>query len=302
MTKIKRARSLEKKRNVAGYVFILPFIIGVTLMFIPMLIQVFRMGFADVLVGEGRYTLRPAGFAYYIELFTKDAWFMQLAATSIKDALIDFVCILFFSFFIAVLLNQKFHGRSLARVIFFLPVILVTGVVAKIDAAELTSTMGSMDTASIGGGMAVSLPNVSDMLRESNVLGTQFTAVIEAVIGRMGVMTTGSGVQILLFLSGLQAISPSVYEAAAIEGCSGWETFWKVTLPMMSPIILLNSIYTLIDTMTNTNNPVVSALLNATNTQKYSYAAARSSLYLLIVGLLVGLIFLIGRKLVYYRE
>jgi ABC-type sugar transport system permease subunit len=229
---------------------------------------------------------------------------MQLTWTTVTKCLVDFICILFFSFFIAVLLNQNFRGRSLARVLFFLPVVVMAGIVAQVDSGSLANAVGSLDSmVDVGTQSAVTLPTVADMLQNGAVLDGSITSVITAVIDRMSVMVNGSGVQILLFLSGLQAISPAIYEAASIEGCSGWETFWKITLPMMSPIILLNAVYTLIETFTGTNNPVIAQILHMINNNyKYSEAAVRSLIYLLMLALLVGVVFLVGRKFVYYRE
>lgn len=301
----KRAKSLEYKRSYVGYAFIGPFIIGIVFVFIPMIVQTVLLSFNHVILPSSQesYSLKFAGLKYYIEFFTKDAWFMQLTWNTVQNSLIDFVCILFFSFFIAVLLNQKFKGRSLARVIFFIPVIILSGVIGLVDSGNLASSVGSLDSmVDVGAQTSIALPTVADLLQKSNILASRPLAIITAVIDRMPIMTTFSGVQILLFLSGLQAISPSVYEAASIEGCSGWETFWLITLPMMSPMILLNSVYTLIDTFTNSNNALIVALLNSTKNLNYSYAATRSVIYLIILGFFVGLLFLTGRKIVFYRE
>ncbi|MBR7093066.1 MAG: sugar ABC transporter permease [Clostridia bacterium] len=303
----KKIRSLERKKSYAGYFFVLPFIIGVCFVFLPMIIEMIRLSFSTMIkptVAGQSYTLDFAGLTYYKVFFTKDAWFLQLTWTTALNSLIDFICILFFSFFIAVLLNQEFRGRSLARVLFFIPVVVMTGVIAQVDSGSLANSIGSVDSiVDVGAQTAVSLPTVADLLQGSNVLDSRLVSVITAVITRMSVMVNGSGVQILLFLAGLQAISPAVYEAASIEGCSGWETFWKITLPMMSPIILLNAVYTAIECFTNTNNTVIRALLNMVNNQhKYSEAAARAVIYLLIVAVVVGIIFLLGKKLVFYRE
>jgi len=297
--------SLEYKRNHAGYAFVAPFIIGILFVFLPMIIQTVLLSFNHVILPSSQesYSLKFAGSKYYVDFFTKDAWFMQLTLNTVVDSLIDFVCILFFSFFVAVMLNQKFRGRSFVRVIFFIPVIALSGVIGLVDSGNLASAIGSVESmVDVGAQTAISLPTVADVLNKTQILTGAPLAIITAVIDRMAIMTTFSGVQILLFLSGLQTISPSVYEAASIEGCSGWETFWLITLPMMSPIILLNSVYTLIETFTDSNNPLIMALLNATRNLNYSYAAARSVIYLVIVGFLVGIIFLIGRKLVFYRE
>ncbi len=304
MTGTKHRRvSLERKRSYAGYLFILPFIIGLFVIFLPMLIQLFLMSFSIFESADSTFSYGAAGFAYYKEIFTKDSWFLQLYASTISTSLIDSVCILLFSYFVAILLKQKFRGRAAARTIFFLPVVLVAGIVGRIDSTNLaTSVSGIQSAVDIGAQTGITLPNVTDILSSKHLINDQLLGIVTAIVDRLGVMVTSSGVQILLFLAGLYSISESIYESAAIEGCSGWEMYWKITLPITSPIILLNSVYTLIDTFTNTNNPLIAALLNMTNNQKFSESASRSVIYLLVVGILVALIFLFGRKFVYYRE
>lgn len=298
-----RRVSLERKRSYAGYLFILPFIIGLFVIFLPMLIQLFLMSFSIFESADSTFSYGAAGFAYYKEIFTKDSWFLQLYASTISTSLIDSVCILLFSYFVAILLKQKFRGRAAARTIFFLPVVLVAGIVGRIDSTNLaTSVSGIQSAVDIGAQTGITLPNVTDILSSKHLINDQLLGIVTAIVDRLGVMVTSSGVQILLFLAGLYSISESIYESAAIEGCSGWEMYWKITLPITSPIILLNSVYTLIDTFTNTNNPLIAALLNMTNNQKFSESASRSVIYLLVVGILVALIFLFGRKFVYYRE
>ena len=268
-----------------------------------MLIQLFLMSFSIFESADSTFSYGAAGFAYYKEIFTKDSWFLQLYASTISTSLIDSVCILLFSYFVAILLKQKFRGRAAARTIFFLPVVLVAGIVGRIDSTNLaTSVSGIQSAVDIGAQTGITLPNVTDVLSSKHLINDQLLGIVTAIVDRLGVMVTSSGVQILLFLAGLYSISESIYESAAIEGCSGWEMYWNITLPITSPIILLNSVYTLIDTFTNTNNPLIAALLNMTNNQKFSESASRSVIYLLVVGILVALIFLFGRKFVYYRE
>ena len=304
MPGVKRQKaSLERKRSYAGYLFILPFIIGLFVIFLPMIIQLFLMSFSVFNSADSTFSYGAAGFGYYKEIFTKDSWFLQLYTSTISKSLIDSVCILLFSYFVAILLKQKFRGRAAARTIFFLPVVLVAGIVGKIDSGNLaTSISGIQSSVDVGVQAGITLPNVTDILSSKNIISSDLLNIVIAVVDRLGVMVTSSGVQILLFLAGLYSISESIYESAAIEGCSGWEMYWKITLPITSPMILLNSVYTVIDTFTNTNNSLIAALLNMTNNQKFPEAASRSVIYLLVVGILVALIFLFGRKFVYYRE
>ncbi|HZK33792.1 MAG TPA: sugar ABC transporter permease [Bacillota bacterium] len=299
---------LDSRRAMMGYLFVLPFIIGLLTFFLIPLIQslVFSMNVLEV--APGGYTLRPVGTQYYrhalleyISVQNESQSFVTLILFAIGEMASQVLLVIIFSFFAASLLNQKFRGRSLARSIFFLPVILMSGVILSVDSGDLLqSAMGLTQTDSGEGTFqAVELARILLSTR----LSPGFVDFIVSAVNRIYEIVSASGVQILVFLAGLQSISPSLFEASNIEGATAWENFWKITFPMVSPLILVNTVYTIIDTMTNANSPVMQVIRDeAFQNARYGLSAAMSWIYFVAVIVVVGVIAGIMSKLVFYQE
>lgn len=286
----------------AGWFFIAPFVIGVILIFAGIVVDSIRYSFSDIVITGTGYTLDFVGWKNYKYALTVDPDFVRLVVTTFGDfALTTFVTI-FFSLFIAMVLNQKMRGRGFFRAMFMLPVVLATGIVAQADASnalmERYQDMSGieMGNAALGGlDLAQTLQN---MYIDSSVVD-----FITGLINNIYSVVNYSGVQILLFLAALQAISPSIYESARMEGATGWESFWKITLPIVSPIIYVNTIYTAVDSFTRADNSVMS-LISTTMVGKTDYGGgtAMAWVYFLLILLVLGAISLISRRLVYYQE
>lgn len=207
-----------------------------------------------------------------------------------------------FSFFVALILNQKFKGRALVRSIFFLPVILSSGVILKLDtdnalmaAVAQTVDMSTQGTTGI-------TDAIQSILRTSGVGVRAFEELFE-VIDNIYDVAISSGIQIIIFLSGLQTISTSMYEAADIEGCTKWESLWKITFPMISSLFLVNWVYTVIDFCMRSDNEIIDLITKFMNTQlNYGVASAMSWAYFVIVIAIIGISSLIISKGVYYYE
>ena len=216
--------------------------------------------------------------------------------------------IILFSLFIAVLLNQKMIGRAGFRAIFFVPVVIGAGIIAKIDAtaSEIMDAMMSMEEIDLGmvnndGPSLNALVSSMDISRLFSNLGFGggFIAIITGLVSRIYDIVNRSGVQMLIFLAGLQSISPSIYESCQMEGATGWETFWKITFPMISPMILANSIYTVIDSFTAESNEVMQMILEIDDVGLHS-AGAWAYFFVVIISL--GLVALIAKKFVFYQR
>ena len=201
--------------------------------------------------------LTPMGTGNYSYAFGTDPQFNQLLVNEIGRMAINVVATLILSFVIAVILNQKFKGRIICRVIFFLPVILSSGVLPGIETSnDILNLMNSINqSVQETSGVNVSAA-LQDLLSVSGV-GSGVFKVIFQMIDAIYDIVMASGIQIIVFLSGLQSISPSLYEAADVEGCSAWESFWKITFPMVSPLLLVNCIYTIIDFFMKNDNRVI---------------------------------------------
>lgn len=308
---------LLERRNLAGYVFILPFVIGLLLIFIPSVVQSFIFSRNQIIIQPtGGYKLSPVGFSNYIKAFGTDPNFRIYLLNNLRDIIINLPVILIFSFFMAILLNRKkFPGRTVFRIIFFLPVIIYTGIAATAgmtsgsgDTAEVAAQVFADPTIASGGstsmqsgiqslvGMAMNI----EIIIQSLHIGAWLMNFISLSISRLEWIIQSSGVQIIVFLAALQGVPTSVFEAASVEGLTQWEMFWKITLPMVSSMILVNAIYTIVDSFTNTRYTLLTYIqAQATD---MSYSCALSFIYFICSTLLIGLITLILSRFIFYNE
>ena len=196
-------------------------------------------------------------------------------------------------------LNQKMLGRAAFRAIFFVPVIISTGLMDSINGKDIASSQmsGGIDDGSGSSGI-INIMQVEALFREMAIGGELVTYVVNLVNDIYDIINY-SGVQMLIFLAGLQSISPAIYEACQIEGASGWETFWKITFPMISPMILVNAVYTVIDSFTRSNNPAMSFIAKYPEAE---VSLAMSWMYFLIVMLIIGVIAAIASSFVFYQR
>lgn len=302
MEKQKKLAGLQRRKAVAGYLFILPFIVGFLVFMVQPLAQSLYMSFCDVQVGAGSFSPQFKGLFNYVRTFTIDPEFNRLLSEEISRMFINSLAIMVFSFFVALILNQKFRGRALVRAVFFLPVILSSGVIIGVETdnalmASIEAAVG--ETAASG----VSITNTIEEILKTAGIGTRaFETVFEIVDGIYDV-AIASGIQIIIFLSGLQTISTSMYEAADIEGCTKWESLWKITLPMVSSLFLVNWIYTIVDFCMRSDNEVIEKISEEITIQiNYGFASAMSWVYFGVVIAIIGVTSLIISKGVYYYD
>ncbi len=302
--KKKTKMTLATKSAIAGYLFILPFIIGfIAFMVIP-LFQSLRMSFSTVTVNPslGGFVMEFAGLANFNEAINVDPEFKILLIENLRGMLLDLPATLIFSFFIALLLNQTFKGRGFVRAIFFMPVILSSGVIVGLEYNnELLASMKDVIAETTNASSITTV--LQDMLVTEGSKAGDFFMFVFDLIDHVYDIAIQSGIQIIIFLSGLQTISPSMFEAAKIEGCTAWECFWKITLPMVSSLILVNIIYTIIDYFCRSDNEVmeyISETMIARMT--YDLSAAMAWIYFVCCMVIIGIISLIISKKVYYYE
>ena len=249
---------MQQRRARTGYLFILPFIIGFILFMVKPMIQSLVMSFNNVklIPGQG-FQLTWLGLDNYHNAVAVDPYFNQYLLEEISRMAINTIATLVLSFVIAVMLNQDFKGRTLARAIFFLPVILSSGVLPGIEKQNEFYNMMAGVAESMEGASGINISAaLQDMLSVSGVASGVFDVIFQ-MIDAIYDIVMASGIQIIVFLTGLQAISPSLYEAANVEGCSAWEAFWKITFPMVSPLLLVNCIYTIVDFFMKNDNRVM---------------------------------------------
>jgi len=289
-----RGASLDKKKARYGWFFVAPFLIGFFLIYLPMIVESVGFSFMETnTVPGGGLAKTWVGLENYRYAFTENADFPITLVASIKELIFNIPAIVIFSLFMAILLNQKMKGRAIFRAIFFIPVIVSTGIIESIDLqntlAETQASMSNFSSGAMGettvdaGRQIVSLLDVQEFFSGMKV-GTELVGYVVSIVNGVYQIVNKSGVQMLIFLAGLQSISPAIYESCKMEGASAWETFWKITFPMISPMILVNTIYTVIDSFTSQSNSVMRFIDNVYNNSKGMVrATAMSWVYFFVV-------------------
>ncbi len=302
---MKHTSKLIQRRNRQGYFYITPFLIGFVCFLLIPLIQSVWFSFGDVAVSSGGYTITPVGWKNYVKAFTIDPEYRVILTESLGQMTVDLPFIMVFSLVSAILLSREFRGRTLARVLFFLPVIISTGVIVTMEQSNgVLSMMMNRSVSNVSNGMKEQVSATAFILSLlGSGLPSWLTAFLAGVIARLYDIIAASGLQILIFLSGLHTIPPALYEVSNLEGATAWEDFWKITLPMVSPYLLLNLIYTMIDALTNMQNRMVALIRNyVVSFSDFGYGLAISWIYFsIILVLLIGLFTFAGRR-VYYNE
>ena len=259
----------------------------------------------ETLAGGG-YTLEWVGFEFYRKALFVNPKFVQTLVTGIGDMIFEIPAIIIFSLFMAVLLNQKMAGRAFFRAIFFIPVILSTGIMESINSANILDEY--MDEGISDGTEASATDQIASAmdiqaLFSGMAVGSELAEIVADWVNRIFQIVNRSGVQMLIFLAGLQSISPTIYESCQIDGATSWETFWKITFPMISPMILVNAVYTVIDSFTTDSNTIMKFISNEyLQPDGKGTSTAMAWMYFLIVIAMVGIIAAICSAFVFYQR
>lgn len=283
-------RTMRARNARIGTLFILPFIIGFLVFMCKPMVESFIFSFNDVqlIPGQG-YAKNFVGINNFKHALMVDPEYNKLLVEEVGQMIINTIATLVMSFVVAVILNQDFKGRTLCRAIFFLPVILSSGVLPGIEHQnEFYDMMAGMAEA-VEGSSGVNISESLQELLQVSGVGNKFFELVFTMIDSIYDIVMASGIQIIVFLSGLQSISPSLYEAAEVEGCSAWESFWKITFPMVSPLLLVNCIYTIIDFFMKNDNKVMELIYQVTYQDfKFGISAAMSWIYFAIALAFIG--------------
>lgn len=304
MTKKKNPFRLSRrtKLSITGYLFISPFIIGFLMFILRPLITTVQMSFSEVKIDtvNSGFILNSVGISNYVRALTEDAKFNRYLVESLEGMALHVPLVTMFSLFLAVMLNREFPGRGAVRAVFFLPVILTSGVLLSIEANNA---------------LLASMEDTQESLEAATSVTTYLEEIMIGIFGEMEIIDTllaainqiydiviASSIQTVIFLSGLQSINGNLYEAAQIEGCTAWETFWKITFPMISPLILVNWIYGIVDYAMRSDNVLIAHIESFRATLDYGFASAMSLTYSLCVVIIVGISSLIISRMVYYYD
>ena len=286
---------LAKRDARMGIFFISPWIVGALLFLLYPLITSFQYALNNVRITPLGMNFEFIGYGNFTQILLSDADFPTQLIDYVVSTIISVPIIVVFALMIAIMLNQPIKGKGIFRLIFFLPVIIVSGPILGMLNEEGAGSITALDTQAITQAI-------------EGVLPSALASPISDIFENMITILWYSGVQILIFLSALQKIDPSMYEAAKIDGGSGWECFWKITLPTIKPMILLNIVYTIVFISNNDQNPIIELIKNSmfsgTKEKGYGYASAMAWMYSIVVLLIVGLFALLffAKKDVYEKQ
>ncbi len=284
----RKRMSLTMQRTLEGYFFVAPWVLGFLVFMAWPLFQSFYLSFHE-LQATSLSDLKFRGIDNYKEAFFIDARFLPRLRDTLQANLLDVPVIMVFSLFSAILANQKIKGAMAFRAVFFLPLVIGSALVIKQLFAQ-----------GVGGMVLNQGVNVQELAFQ--YLGPDAAAGVEGLLNRLLFVLWRTGVQMLIFLAGLNAISPVLYEAARVDGATDWDRFWKVTLPLLSPVILVNLVYTLVDSFTDAFNVVLEYIQSTAFAGGFrlGYAAALGWIYFAIIFVILILVVKITNRYVFY--
>ncbi len=286
----RRIGSLEERQSRYGRLFVLPWVIGFILFFLIPLGQSILFSFSRVTISAEGFLTDFTGLTNFKFAFFEQPQYTDNLGVAILDFVTSLPIIVMLSLCIAVVLNQKFRGRVVARAIYFIPAIVASGVVMGVFTTDSAST-AMMESGGGSQSMFTSAIDFEEILASLG-LPDAVMGILTTYTSKISTLIWSCGVQIILFISGLQTIPESLYEASKIEGATSWEEFWFITFPMLSNILLMVTFYTTIDIFTNAENPVMEQAYNLIlNQQNYDQSSAMLWAYFAIVGLVAALVF-----------
>lgn len=296
--KRKKSSKLIRRQQRAGYLFVLPWVIGFIIFFLQPFLESMWYTLNDVTMGTGGMETKFVGIYNFRYLIVEDSKFLMNLWTVTADMLTQVAVCTILSLFIAVVLVQNFRGRTVYRAIFFLPIIMTSGVVYSM----VGSVVGSLGLSGTGNAY-MNGSSIADLMSRGGV-SQEVITLIMGVVDSIYAMITNCGVPILLYISGLQKIPESAYEAARIEGAGSWDIFWKITVPKISPIIFLNIVYSIVDSCTAygrsaDGNVMMKAIqdMGFGQTMKFGMSSAMAWLYFIVIAFFLLLAWLLlGRK------
>lgn len=298
--------SMTQKENLKGYIFTAPWMIGFCLFFLYPLISSIQLAFSRV-TNVQNFTLVFNGLQNFREALLEDVEFVPALLTSLGDTVIKTPIVVVFSLFIAILLNQKLKLRGIYRALFLLPVIIGTGVVLQTlqgNSATLAFSpqSPSMETTTTVAN-TIDIGEIDLSERMTMLLGPSIAGGVEVVLEQISDSLWMSGIQIILFLGALQSIPDTYYEAAMCDGATAWEKFWKITLPMIMPNMLIVVVYTMISYFTSSENAVMTYVTDSSfKNLELAYGSAMGWIYFLLIGLLLVVVFGIFRRFTFYAS
>lgn len=289
----KKHRGIEELRSSYGLRFISPWIIGLVLFFIIPIGQSIYYSFCTHSMTDNGIVSTFIGLGNYDEILNRDPKYLTNLSAAIVEILYSLPVIFIVSLILAMLLNQQFPGRTFFRGLYFLPVVIASGVVITI-----LFEVNSSDVTNVGMDESISA-NMIDFKAIIERLGlpTQISKYLTSTLSNMFELVWNSGIQIILFISGMQSIPDMLYEVAKVEGCTKWEEFWFITLPMLSKVSLLVIVFTIVELLVSQQNIMMINITSKLSTFQYGTGSAMAWLYFLVVGVILGIAMLLLDRL-----
>lgn len=280
----KHSVSLKTKSSLIGTLFMSPWLIGLLVFTVIPFVYSVWISLCTVEFGAEGISTSFVGFHWYKEIFIADAYFIEAMRDTLQFIVLFTPMIIVVAIMCALLLNKVCYGRTIFRILFFFPVVVISGPVME----------------KLVGNQAMSIISAGNyyVYQVIENLPSPISVPLLYIFDNIVLILWYSGVQMLIILAGLQKIGDSLYEAASIDGASAWQQFWKITLPYLRPMILIMTVYTVVDLAAMTSTPMYSLIENnVTNIERpYSYSAALSWVFALVVLLLLAIVLLILRE------
>ena len=290
---MKKHHGIERIRERYGLIMISPWIFGILVFFLFPLFQSIYFSFSDVSIEYGGAVLAFTKLKNYHTILAEDPNYVKNLFSAFNNLLISLPFILIVSIILALLLNGKYRGRIFFRGLFFLPVIMASGITLELFLAAAGSASGSApvsDTATFD-----MMVDFSTILKSLN-LPSSIENYIAQALSKIFLLVWQSGIQTILIIAGLQSIPDLLYEVAQVEGASQWEKFWYITFPMLSRTILLVTVFTTVETVSASSNSIMSMAYDKMTVLEYGVGSAMLWFYFSIVGLFLALFLLIYNK------
>lgn len=276
--------SMKKRRILEAYSFVGLWIIGFLLFMAIPLGRSLYYSFNELTPGTYGFSAEYVGLRNYRQAFTTDIHFVPLLLETMKDMITQVPLILVFSMFSAILLNRRSFGRTFFRGIFFLPVIIASGVALR--------KLLQQGVANLPIFYNYELYNVL-----SNFIPPTVISTLLEYADSLTLVMWDSGVQILIFLAALQTVPNSLYEAAEMDGATPWEIFWKITFPAVIPMIFVNTLFSIVNSFTNPDNPLMNHLLHVVFiNNNFGYGSAIGWIYFIFIFIILGFVFLLFKR------
>ena len=288
LRKKKKHKGIESLKSTYGRLFVLHWEIGLILFFVMPLFQSFYYAFCDVSFSGGEYHFQYAGLKNFNYAWNENANFSNNVSLSLTSIIGSLPVIVIISLILALLLNQKFRGRLFFRGLYFLPVIIASGVVIEL---LFKTTSNEVSSSGVSDTFASNMLQVDDIMAWLS-LPTEIGAYFGGLLNDIFNLVWNCGIQIVLFISGMQSIPDSLYEVSKVEGATKWEEFWFITLPMLSRTLLLVIVFTIVELVTAKDNVVMSQAYTLMRGAASSYGRASAMLwiYFIIVGLFMAVV------------